>query len=89
MATNVCVYDELPDGLIFNNYTASRGIYENGVWRLDYLNNGESEFLNISCYVNGLDLIINNVTATADEFDVNKSNNHDDELINVSPVSDL
>ncbi len=88
-ATNVKVTDELPDGLIFKGYVSTRGIYENGIWSLDYLNVGDSECLNISCYVDGLGVIVNNVSAVADEYDIDMSNNHDDELIDVLPVSDL
>lgn len=88
-ATDVRVFDELPDELIFKDYASSRGIYSDGVWTLDYLNNGETEYLNITCYVNGLGAIINNVSAIANEYDIDMSNNYDDELVNSSPVSDL
>ena len=88
-ATGVRVFDELPDELIFMDYASSCGIYSDGVWTLDYLNKGESEYLNITCYVNGLGTIINNASAIANEHDIDISNNHDDELINSSPVSDL
>ena len=88
-ATNVRVHDELPEELIFKDYASSRGAYENGIWVLDYLNKGEIESINISCYVNGLGIIINNASATANEQDIDPSNNYDDELIEASPVSDL
>ena len=88
-ASNVVVCDELPEGLLFKDYTSSRGSYENGIWHLDYLNVGDSEYLNISCYVNELGVIANNVSATANEFDINMSNNYDDESIDVLPVADL
>ena len=88
-ASNVVVCDELPEGLLFKDYTSSRGSYENGIWHLDYLNVGDSEYLNISCYVNELAVIANNVSATANEFDINMSNNYDDESIDVLPVVDL
>lgn len=88
-ATNVRVFDQLVDELLFIGYTSTRGRYSDGIWSLDYLNNGETEYLNISCYVNGLGKIINNVSAIADEYDFNMSNNHDFELINSSPVTDL
>ncbi len=88
-ATNVRVYDELPEELIFIDYVSSRGTYENGIWALDYLNKGDIESINISCYVNGLGIIINNASAIANEHDINMSNNHDDKLIDASPVADL
>ncbi|WP_295590973.1 hypothetical protein [uncultured Methanobrevibacter sp.] len=88
-ASNVVVCDELPEGLLFKDYTSSRGSYENGIWHLDYLNVGDSEYLNISCYVNELGVIANNVSATANEFDINMSNNYDNESIDVLPVADL
>ena len=88
-ANNVKVTDVLPYGLVFNSYSSTCGVYENGVWVIDYLNVGQSECLNISCHVNELGVIVNNVSVMADEYDVDMSNNHDDELIDVLPVSDL
>lgn len=88
-ATNVRVIDELPEGLMFKDYISSRGIYQNGVWSLDYLDVGDKEYLNISCYVCQLGVIVNNVSAIANEYDTNKSNNHYDELIEVLPISDI
>ncbi|WP_405266900.1 hypothetical protein [Methanobrevibacter sp.] len=88
-ATDVRVYDELPKELIFNGYVSSRGTYENGVWSLDYLIKGGVEYLNISCYVNGLGTITNNISAIANEYDINMSNNYDNESIDAFPVSDL
>ena len=88
-ASNVKICDELPEGLLFKDYAASRGSFEEGIWHLDYLNVGDIEYLNISCYVNELGTVVNNVSATADEFDINMSNNYDGELIDVLPVADL
>ncbi len=88
-ATDVRIYDELPKELIFNDYVSSRGTYEDGVWSLDYLIKGGVEYLNISCYVNGLGTITNNISAIANEYDINMSNNHDNESIDAFPVSDL
>ena len=88
-ATNIRIADELPDGLIFKEYKSSRGIYQNGIWSFDYLNKGDAEYLNISCYVNKLGIILNNATVTANEYDINKSNNHDYDIINAAPVADL
>lgn len=89
MASNVRVTDELPEGLIFKDYVSSSGIYQNGIWSLDYLNVGDREYLNISCYVGHLGVIVNEVSAIANEYDINMSNNYDDKLIDVLPVSDL
>lgn len=88
-ATNIKVYDILPNGLIFYGCVSTRGVYENGIWSIDYLNAGESEVLNISCFVNELGIIVNDVYAIADEFDTNMSNNYDNESINALPVSDI
>ena len=88
-ATNVRVFDQLPEELIFKEYASTRGTYENGIWSLDYLNKGGVEYLNISCYVNGLGIISNDVSAQANEYDINESNNYDGEFINSYPVSDL
>ena len=88
-ATDVQVFDELPEELIFIDYQSTGGTYHNGVWSLDYLNKGGMEYLNISCYVNGLGPITNNASATANEYDINMSNNHDEESVDALPVSDL
>ncbi|MCQ2971268.1 MAG: hypothetical protein MJ226_06775 [archaeon] len=88
-ATNIRVTDELPEGLIFKDYVSTCGVYQNGVWFLDYLNAGDSEYLNISCHVGQLGIIVNDVSAIANEFDINLSDNHYNESINVLPVSDL
>ena len=88
-ATDVRVFDQLPGELIFKEYSSTRGSYENGVWSLDYLNKGGIECLNITCYVNGLGVIQNNVSARANEYDIDDTNNHDEEWISTAPVSDL
>ena len=88
-ASNVRIFDDLVDELLFKGYTSTIGSYNKGIWSLDYLNKGQTEYLNISCYVNGLGTINNTVSAMADEYDIDMSNNYDDELINSSPVADL
>ena len=88
-ASNVRISDCLVDELLFKGYASTRGSYNEGIWSLDYLNRGQTEYLNISCYVNGLGTINNAVSAMADEYDIDMSNNYDGELINSSPVADL
>ncbi|WP_067041063.1 DUF11 domain-containing protein [Methanobrevibacter sp. YE315] len=88
-ATNIQIFDELPESLIFMDYQSTNGVYRNGIWNIDHLNTGNSEYLNISCRVNELGVIINDATATANEYDTDMSNNHDDAFIDAFPVSDL
>lgn len=88
-ATNVEVFDMLSGELIFKDYVSTRGIYENGIWSLDYLDVGECEYLNISCYVNGLGSIVNNVSATSNEYDLDMSNNYAEKMIDSFSISDL
>ncbi len=88
-AHNVVVFDELPEGLTFEDYDATDGIYSNNKWTIDYLDKGKTEYLYITCTLNKLDEIINNVNASAQEYDWNKSNNWDDSSIYVFPIVDV
>ena len=88
-ATVILISDKLPENLIFHNYESTKGVYGDGVWNIDSLNKGDCEYLNITCYVNGLGVIVNNVSAIAGEFDIDMSNNYDESFIEASPLSDL
>ena len=88
-ATDVYVEDELPDGLILVNYTATKGFYDEGKWVMCCLENGESQTLEMICRVNKTGKIINLATIYADEYDYNESNNVDNESIDVPLAVDL
>lgn len=88
-ATNIRVQDQLPDGLVLVSYTATKGIYNAGVWAMCCLNNGDSETLELICRVNKTRITTNLATITADEYDFNESNNKDSESIDVPLAVDL
>lgn len=77
-ATGIIASDLLPECLIYINSIASKGSYDpvNGVWTIDNLDVGESLTLHIITSVNKANTtIINNVTVSANEKDINISNN--------------
>ena len=88
-ATSVSVKDILPDGLILVDAVASKGYYDNGVWYLCCLENGEEQSLDIICDVNKTGKITNFASISAEEYDYNPSNNNDKETIDVPLTVDL
>ena len=70
-------------------YESNKGIFENDVWDIGSLDVGETVRLNITTISNALGTIINGAGADANEYDWNRSNNHDDDSIDVRPVADL
>ena len=88
-ATNVYVEDQLPEGLILIYYNATKGFYDQGIWAMCCLNNGESQRLEIICRVNKTRQITNIATIHADEYDYNESNNIDNETIDVPLAVDI
>ena len=88
-ATNVALYDVLDEGLIYSGYTSTVGTFDGIKWNIDSLNNGQTEYLNITCIANKLGDIANGAFANSSEVDRNKSNNNDSEMITVYPLADL
>ncbi len=88
-ANNIEIHDLLPYGLSLVNYTATKGYYENGIWKYCCVEVGEIVTLDIITQVITTGELINQVNGSADEFDYNKSNNHDLRIIKVSKASDL
>lgn len=88
-ATDIYVEDMLPEGLALVNYTATKGIYDNGTWVMCCLENGEVQMIEILCRVNKTGKITNMATIHANEHDYNESNNEDNESIDVPPAVDL
>ncbi|MBQ2665995.1 hypothetical protein [Methanobrevibacter sp.] len=87
-AHDVEMYDILPKALIYvgcdRDYDA-----KSGKWIVETLEAGEKIAINIECIVNATGLIENNVSANADEYDYDLTNNNDSERIFVSPACDL
>ena len=88
-ASEVKLDEILPDSLIFTDYNSTKGNYSNGTWNIGFLEVGGIEYLNITTTVNKTGLIVNEVKATAHEYDWNKTNNYDNESVDVLPVADL
>ena len=88
-ATEIYAFDNLPAGLVYVSHAASKGIYNDGMWYVASLRNGESAYLLIRCEVNTLDSVVNTVGVSALEYDWNESNNKDQEEIYPNPVADL
>ena len=86
---SVNVYDVLPKGLEYIDYTSTSGQYSDGLWEIDYLKNGGSESLVIRCYVKALGNIRNSVEVVPSQYDWNRSNNKDSEIITGNPIADL
>ena len=88
-ATSVVVEDILPNGLVIKDVDTSKGIYDNGMWNVCCLEKGEEQYLEITCMVNKTGKITNIASITAEEVDLNLSNNVDDESIEVPLTVDL
>ena len=88
-ATNVFIEDALPEGLVLVNYTATKGIYDKGMWVMCCLEKGEVQRLEIISRVNKTGKITNVATINADEYDSNQTNNADNESIDVPLAVDL
>ncbi|WP_298501802.1 hypothetical protein [uncultured Methanobrevibacter sp.] len=88
-ATGVVVDEILPNGLILLNHTASKGIYDNGMWSVCCLQKGESQTLELICYVNRTGDLTNFVRIGGAEYDYDKSNNEAESSIFVPRSSDL
>jgi uncharacterized repeat protein (TIGR01451 family) len=79
-ATGVKVTDALPDGLLFESATASKGTYDEGtgVWNIETVGEGASETLTIEATVTSADPGENTATIThVDQSDSNSGNDSD------------
>ena len=88
-ATEVIVDDILPDGLILLNYTATKGVYDNGMWSVCCIENGDSQSLELICQVNKTGTLTNIVGITGKEYDPDLSNNADNASVFVPTSCDL
>ena len=88
-AYDVVVSEDLPDGLKLLKVKGSKGSYNNGIWTVGTLNNGEMATLTITTEVliSG-GTIENVVVVTSSTYDPDKSNNNDTEVTNPKDSSD-
>ena len=87
-ATNVFAYDVIPDGLTIVDVFGD-GIYEDSIWDIGDLANGESRQLNIVCKIKDTGNFTNVANVWATETDPDLSNNEDESYLYVYPASDL
>lgn len=88
-ATGVVLEDILPEELIFVECSPNKRNFAGDIWHLGSLNAGDSVTLNLTTVANALGTIINDVSVDANEYDWNRSNNQDDDLIDINPIADL
>lgn len=80
-AENVKVFENLPDGLKLISAKGSKGIFDNGIWTIGDLKNGEMVTLVLTTEVlvsNGI--IENIVVVNSTTYDPDESNNEDKEI---------
>ncbi len=76
-ATNVVLTDVLPAGISFTSASPTVGSYNpaTGLWTVGTLANGATQTLTLNVVYQGPGIVVNQVTATADQFDSDPSNN--------------
>ena len=89
MASGVNVSDILPVGLVYQSSSASVGSYANGVWTIGNLDNGKTVTLTIISKVDKTGSINNIVNVSGNEYDINKTNNENNKIIDVPKACDL
>ena len=87
-ATNVFVSDVIPNGLVIVD-VIGEGLYEDSIWDIGDLANGESRQLSVICKVQATGDFINVANVWAEEFDPDLDNNQDQNSLFVYPASDL
>ncbi|WP_409200701.1 hypothetical protein [Methanobrevibacter sp. DSM 116169] len=88
MAENVIVRDILDSSLRFLNYSASKGIYQEGIWKIGNLENGGFAILTLSVQAIAIGNIFNEAIVSSDTHDSDLSNNEDNVIINVIVIED-
>lgn len=88
-ATDIYVEDALPEGLVLVNYTATKGIYDNGLWIMCCLENGEEQRLDIITRVDKTGVLTNIAVIHAEEYDPNVTNNQDNKSIDIPLAVDV
>ena len=88
-ATGIVLRDVLPEGLVHVSYASAKGNYSNGVWNISRLASDASVRLNIICKVNRTGTIKNVACVSANEYDINMTNNNASKSIKVPKAADL
>lgn len=88
-ATDVVIDEIIPNGLTLINYTASKGIYDNGMWAMCCLNKSEVQTLELVCRVDKTGYFNNVVSISSREYDYNPANNRAEKSIDVASACDL
>ncbi|MDO5848882.1 MAG: hypothetical protein Q4P18_05060 [Methanobrevibacter sp.] len=90
-ANNVKVAEKLSEGLMIINYDSTSGNYDvdSGIWNVNSIEPGCSEFLNVYCKVIKTGNIKNDVSVIADEYDNDLTNNKHSESVSSQPTVDL
>ena len=78
-ALNVIVEENLPEGLQLVSAKGSKGSFDDGIWTVGDLNNGEIATLTLTTKVTATGAIENIVVASSSTYDPNKTNNRDKE----------
>ena len=88
-AKDVSVEENLPDGLRLISAKGTKGSFEDGIWKIGTLDNGEIVTLVLTTEVTVSDTIENVVVATSSTYDPNETNNKDKEVVTPKPSADL
>lgn len=88
-ASDIVIDEVIPNGLTLINHTASKGIYDNGVWAMCCLNKSEVQSLELVCRVDKTGYFNNVVSISSREYDYNPGNNRAEKSIDVPSACDL
>lgn len=84
-AVDVVVTEQLPDGLHLTRVEGSKGSYDNGIWKVGNLTNGQSATLTLTTRVLASSGTIRNiVVSNSSTYDPNETNNNDTEIVIVN-----
>ncbi|MGB4956864.1 MAG: DUF11 domain-containing protein, partial [Candidatus Saccharimonas sp.] len=87
-ATNVRIYDELPEGITFNSVNNSDCTEVSGIIDciIPSIDAGDSVVIIINVTGNKPGRLVNEVTVRADQQDTNRNNNRDEEVTLIDPA---
>ena len=87
-ATNVRIYDELPEGITFNSVNNSDCTEVSGIIDciIPSIDAGDSVVIIINVTGNKPGRVVNEVTVRADQQDTNRNNNRDEEVTLIDPA---
>ena len=88
-ASDIVIDEVIPNGLTLINHTASKGIYDNGVWAMCCLNKSEVQSLELVCRVDKTGYFNNVASISSREYDYNPGNNRAEKSIDVPSACDL